>query len=88
MTHYYITATRKDGLDPDHRIDAVKLEEAIWPIDAAINFVRDNPGKVLSGLGLLAATVYAPNHPRTGRPFLTTSRDGRGENNLLNLPDC
>ena len=88
MLKYLITATRKDGLDPDHRIDAVLLNGTVLLIDAAIRFVLINPGQVFAGTGLLPAKVLVRQHPRTRRQFLTTNPDGFGHNNLLNLPDC
>lgn len=85
---YQIVATRKDGPDPDHRIDAMQLADGrIFAIDRLITAWNAGDRFFTLVYGL-RATVYCLTHPRTRRPYFTTSPDGRLPNNLLSLPNC
>jgi len=93
-----ITCTKKDGPDPDYRIDQIggstggQGTNGPWTltIDEAISGMRDpNVGwrfyVVQQGLEV---DVIIKRHPRSGREYLTTEADGFPPNNLLRLPDC
>jgi hypothetical protein len=83
---YQVTHIIPDGADPGRRIDAIwgpacglKYEdEAIREINAGINSFYT----LVSGL---RANVYVVSRPFQ-TPFLTTSPDGFGPNNLCQLP--
>jgi hypothetical protein len=92
MATFQITRTKKDGPDPDHRIDAFEsveiatgrqcrdtIDELLHSIDTGnTNFV------VVQGRRV---RVIPKVHPRSGRRYVTTEGDGFPPNNLLNLPD-
>jgi membrane-bound lytic murein transglycosylase MltF len=93
MATYQIVRTKKDGPDPDYRIDAfesvdvatdqayrVTIDSLLRSIDAGnVNFVMVHARRV---------SVIPKVHPRSGRRYVTTEGDGYPPNNLLNLPNC
>jgi uncharacterized protein DUF3892 len=89
MAQYWITHSRKDGTDPDYRLDAFMINGQVYPIDDVIRFIE------LGGHEFLVTDrwgntvkVIIETHPRTKRKYLTTPGDGIAANNLMNLPDC
>lgn len=84
---YQITHIVPDGNDPGRRIDAIYgpacgliyEDDAIRQINA-----RQNTFYTLA-YGFYRADVYVA-HTWNGTPFLTTSPDGIGANNLCQLP--
>ena len=86
MADYYITATRKDGPDPDYRIDAFKFANMWFSLERMLEFIRFGDRFFVS-VGGQPVAVFVRVHPRTRREYLTTSPDGFTPNNLLNLPD-
>lgn len=87
MGHYRITHTRKDGRDPDRRIDAVKIGNEIFAIDTIIVWIerREHSFEVVAHGRAVRVLVGRHAH---GRKYLTTEGDGFPPNNLLSLPDC
>jgi hypothetical protein len=91
MATFQITRTKKDGPDPDYRIDAFRsvdvatgqeytdtIDSLLRSIDAGnVNFVMVQGRRV---------RVIPKVHPRSGRRYVTTEGDGFPPNNLLNLP--
>ncbi|MBL4641193.1 MAG: DUF3892 domain-containing protein [Verrucomicrobiales bacterium] len=86
MANYDITATRKDGPDPDYRIDAFKVNGHWYTIDQMLVFI-DNGHRFFVSVWNRPVQVIAKQHPRSGRRYLTTEADGFPPNNLLNLSD-
>ena len=86
MANYDITATRKDGPDPDYRIDAFKVDGSWYTINQMLNFI-DNGNLFFVNVWGRPVRVVDKQHPRSGRRYLTTAADGFPPNNLLNLPD-
>lgn len=92
MPTYQIVRTKKDGPDPDFRIDAFRsfdvatrqeytdtIDSLLRSLDSGnVNFVMVQGRRVL---------VIPKVHPRSGRRYVTTEGDGFPPNNLLNLPD-
>lgn len=85
MPSYQITATRKDGPDPDYRIDAFKVNGHWYTIQQMIGFIEAGNTFYVSWAGRIVS-VFKRLHGRTWRPYLTTEADGYPYNNLLNLP--
>ncbi|WP_370179918.1 DUF3892 domain-containing protein [Alteriqipengyuania sp.] len=83
---YRITATRKDGPDPDYRIDAFKVNGTWYTIGQMIGFIRDGYRFTVEAAGRIV-NVVLKQHPRTLRWYLTTEADGFPPNNLLALPN-
>lgn len=89
MPEYQIIKTRKDGPDPDRRIDAVMLADgSIYNVDRIIEFIKAGHTFCVHIYPRPPVQVYIQRHRITQREYLTTSPDGLGVNNLLNLPDC
>jgi hypothetical protein len=92
MATFQITRTKKDGPDPDYRIDAFEsfdvatgrwyrdtIDSLLNSIDAGnVNFVEVQGRRV---------RVVPKVHSRSGRRYVTTEGDGFPPNNLLRLPD-
>ena len=85
MPNYYITATRKDGPDPDYRIDAFKVNGHWYSIERMLEFVRAGHAFFVEVWGR-PVRVLPKIHPRSRREYLTTEPDGFPPNNLLSLP--
>lgn len=86
---YQVTCTKKDGADPDRRIDA--LGGPGWktsPIDDVIRWIESGHTFWVE-VDRRRVTVLVRQH-NTGRrlKYLTTEGDGFPPNNLLKLPDC
>ena len=89
MTDYQIIKTRKDGPDADRRIDAVMLADgSIYEVDRIIAAIKAGDRFWTHVYPGPSVWVYIQRHRITQREYLTTSPDGLGVNNLLNLPDC
>lgn len=87
MSQYQITHSRKDGPDADHRIDAVMIEGRIYTIDDVIAWIEKYGHRFYTYVNGMTAWVHVVR--RFGsKAFITTSQDGYGPNNLLNLPNC
>ncbi|KZY90855.1 MULTISPECIES: DUF3892 domain-containing protein [unclassified Erythrobacter] len=86
MADYYITATQKDGPDPDYRIDAFRVNGDWYSLEQMLGFVRAGHRFFVVVWGR-AIPVIKKVHPRTFREYLTTTPDSFPPNNLLNLPD-
>lgn len=87
MATYYISATRKDGPDPDYRIDAFKVNGLWYSIEQMLDFIRQGHIFFVS-VWNQSVRVIAKQHPRSRRWYLTTEADGFPPNNLLNLPNA
>jgi hypothetical protein len=88
MADFQIVATRKDGPDFDRRIDAFQLAGGeIYSIAEMIAFIRDGH-TFWTMVGISRAEVHLVQQTLLHRQHLTTSPDGRRQNNLLLMPDC
>lgn len=88
MSAFWITHTRKDGRDPDRRIDALKVNDQIYPIDQIINWIDSGQHTFWVKVAGKQVQVVVRKHVHNSRKYLTTEGDGFPPNNLLNLPDC
>lgn len=85
MTDFAITATRKDGPDPDYRIDAFKVDGRWYTLNEMLSFMRGGHRFFVNVWGRFVL-VLVKRHPRSGRFYLTTQADNFLPNNLLSLP--
>jgi hypothetical protein len=89
MAQYWITHSRKDGNDPDYRLDAFMIGGQVYAIDDVIRFIEvDGHEFFVSDVYGNTVRVIIEVHPRTRRKYLTTPGDGIAANNLMNLPNC
>jgi len=89
MTDYRITHSRKDGDDPDRRLDGFLIEGLGYQnIDTVIGWILDSAARFWVWVSGKGVWVEVRQHSQSGRLFLTTEGDGFPPNNLLNLPDC
>lgn len=86
MSSYDVRCTRKDGPDPDHRLEGLGGVGWYHTIDEVIaNIGRGDTYWVTAGKKV---QVVVQQHPLTKRPYLTTAPDGLRQNNLMFLRDC
>jgi len=86
MASYDVTCSRKDGPDDDQRLEGLGGAGWYHTIDEVIaNIGRGDTYWVNAGKRVQVAVI---THPRTQRPYLTTSPDGLRQNNLLFLREC
>src|SRR5688500_11710046 len=91
-----VQCTKKDGADPDYRIDGIGGSNPggstppRWYLteDAAIKGMKAGTWAFYTLVNGLRADVVIRTHPRSGREYLTTLPDGARQNNLLYLPNC
>ena len=84
MSAHEITATRKDGPDPDYRLDAFKWGNHWFGIDTMISLI-DQGYNFFVRVGGYTANVFKRWNGK--RWYLTTEADGYPYNNLLHLPN-
>lgn len=84
---YQVTHSKKDGPDPDYRIDALAgsgwrntIDQTLASIDAGHTFWVSVSGRRVE--------VIPMRHTKSGRRYVTTQADGFPPNNLLSLPNC
>jgi len=88
MGIYQVTCIRRDGSDPDRRIDALGGPDfATSPIDDVINWI-DNGHAFFVQVGNDRAYLEVLTHPRSRRRYLRTVPDGLYDNNLYSLGNC
>ena len=88
MSAYWITHTRKDGNDPDRRIDALMVDSKVHPIDHIITWIERDGHTFWVKVAGRQVQVVVRQHAHNARKYLTTLGDGFPPNNLLNVPDC
>lgn len=88
MAFYQIVCVVQDSSDPGYRIDAVGVHELgrVIPIDEAIA-MHDAGHRFWTIAHGNQANVYVHGGLMMPR-YMTTSPDGFGPNNLLELPPC
>ena len=86
MADYQVTCTKKDGADPDRRIDALGGSWGSAPIDHVIHWIEQGH-TFWTEVDKNRAEIIVRAHDK-GRKYLTTEGDGFPPNNLLKLPDC
>jgi hypothetical protein len=59
-----------------------------WDVPGVVDDIRNNRYQYYTYKDRKKADVYAKQHPKTGRWFLTTDPDDTRENNLDFLPKC
>lgn len=92
---HQVTCTKKDGADPDRRIDGIggstgSAAGGPWylKIDAAIAGIENGTYEFWVSVGDRSVWVIVKVHPTSGRKYLTTEGDGFPPNSLLSLPNC
>ena len=88
MKTFRVTKCRRDGSDPDRRIDALEINGSVYGIDQVIIWIESEQYRFYTLVWGRTAYIYVHQRGLYGRKYLSTSRDGFGPNNLLNLPDC
>lgn len=88
MSAYTITNTRKDGNDPDRRIDALMVGGTVYSIDQVIVWIEVDGHTFWVKVTGREVQVLVRQHAHNSRQYLTTLGDGFPPNNLLALPDC
>lgn len=83
-----ITASRKDGLDLDRRLDGFTVNGKYETIDQVIAWIESGAHRFFVSVFGRNVLVIVAQRGLLGRKFLTTQADGFPPNNLLNLPDC
>jgi hypothetical protein len=86
MASYQVTHIVPDGSDPGRRIDAIYGPVCGLVYEGnAIQLIQKGIASYYTLVGGMRAQVYVAQHA-FGQPFLTTSADGYGPNNLCQLP--
>lgn len=88
--NYHITHSRKDGPDPDFRLDAFRVvpDGEVYTLQAVIDAIDRGFVFVTTTLAGQTTRVRDYIHPRSRRRYLKTDADGLLGNNLALLPDC
>jgi hypothetical protein len=87
MADRHVTCTKKDGADPDRRIDRLGGVGFNEHIDTVIRHIEGGVHTYYSLVNGRRANIVVRVHPN-GRKYLTTEGDGFPPNNLLQLPNC
>lgn len=87
MADYQITCIRRDGSDPDRRIDAVGVGGQLYMIDQVIAWIQSGAHRFWTVAQGQSVWVVVRQRP-SGRLYLATENDGFPPNNLLSLPEC
>lgn len=87
MSDYPITHSRKDGNDPDRRLDGFLINGHYYDIDQVIRWIDSGMHRFFVDVRGRFVWVVVRAHAN-GRRYLTTEGDGFPPNNLLALPDC
>ena len=88
MSAFWITNTRQDGIDADRRVDAVMVNNQVYPIDQIINWIETGVHTFWVKVKDRQVPVFVRQHLFGHRKYLTTQADSFSPNNLLNLPPC
>ena len=92
MANFQVTCVRRDGADPDRRIDGIGGHDGQkqWylAIDEAIRWIETRKAGFWVRANGESVWVIVKVHPTSNRKYLTTEADGFPPNNLLSLPEC
>lgn len=76
MPEYQISAIRPATEDADRRIDALRIEGTLWPIDKVIEWIRSGTHRFWVKVGDRRVRVVVGRHWTSGHYFLTTEGEG------------
>lgn len=87
-----ISCIRRDGADPDRRIDGFggihNGERWYLSIEDLIDWILNKGHTFYTSVSGRRVNVVVRRHPESGRLYVTTEGDGFPPNNLLSLPEC
>lgn len=86
MADYQITRVRKDGADPDRRIDRFSGPGWEAPIDDVIRWIDTGAHRFWTSVDGRSVWCMTGTHPTSKRKYVTTQGDSFPPNNLLKLP--